>query len=162
MKNDKTSVLYRKANENDLKNICRFTDFWLSGRGKAKGVPLTVNDYFISPSQHRKYIIKYTVLLATFDYAIVGWAVLQLNNTLTHLLVAGSHRAQGIGKHMLRLLCPETIHSKSDQSTGNPLQFYKHLGYEYVKSVQSKGRFDIDKIRPDRPKNIDVLQRIDC
>ena len=154
-----SQLVYRFANIDDLEEITRFTDFWLAGRGLAKRVPFAVNDYFISPSQHSKYIEKYTVLLVFVDFKLIAWSVKQPNGTLTHLLVAGNHRHKGIGKHMLELLNPPKIHSKSNQSTGNPLEFYLSQGFKKVDSIRSKSRLDIDKIRPNRPKIIDVLTR---
>lgn len=149
-------LTFRLAEITDLEPICRFTDFWLAGRGLKIGAKFAVNDYFISPSQHSKYISRYTVLTGWEDLKLIAWSVKQPNGTLTHLLVAGTHRHRGIGKHMLVLLSPSKVHSKSDQSTGNPGSFYKSQGYVKVDSIQSRGRLDIDKIKPNRPKNIDI------
>ena len=153
-------LVFRTAKIDDLKAICRFTDFWLAGRGLAKKVPFAVNDYFISPSQHSKYIRRYTVLTGWDESELIAWSIKQPTGTLTHLLVAGTHRHQGIGKRMLELLSPSKVHSKSDQSTGNPGPFYKSQGYTKIDSIQSRGRLDIDKIRPNRPKNIDIYVKL--
>jgi len=149
----------RKAYLFDLEKIRQFTDFWLAGRGIKHNAPGAVNDYFISPSQHKKYIEKYRTWLVFDENEIVGWTVIQKDGSMIHLLIAGDHRRQGIGKFLVQSLNPEKIHSKSNQSTGNPAGFYERLGYEKIESRQSKSRLDIDKIKPDRKKIIDIFQK---
>lgn len=154
-------IVYRKARIDDLDPISRFTDWWISGRGKARNVPGAVNDCFITKPQHRKYIQKYETLLAFRGVFIVGWAVKGHNEVLIHLLISGPYRGQGIGKAMISILRPRVIRSKKDQSTGNPIGFYEKLGYMKVRSEQSKASFSIGKSRPTRPKNIDIFVRSD-
>jgi len=149
----------RAATVGDLKAICQFTDYWLAGRGLAKKAPGSVNDYFISPRQHKKYIEKYTTYIATENDRIIGWSVIEGSNTMIHLLVAGDKRGQGLGLQMLEFTNPQTVRSKSNQSSGNPTPWYERHGYVKTHSEQSRGRFDIDKLRPRRPKIIDVLRK---
>lgn len=149
----------RTATIADLKAICKFTDYWLAGRGIAQKAPGSVNDYFISPRQHKKYIEKYTTYIATDNGKLVGWCVIEGSNTMIHLLVAGDKRGQGIGLRLLEFTNPQTVRSKSNQSSGNPTPWYERHGYEKTHSEQSRGRFDIDKLRPHRPKIIDVLEK---
>jgi GNAT superfamily N-acetyltransferase len=137
--------------------VSRFTDFWLSGRGKRLGISGAVDDCFISPSQHKKYICKYRTFLCYHDFELIGWAVVEPSNTLIHMLVAGNYRGQGIGTKMMVILNPRVVRSKNDQSSGNPIGFYETLGYHKVTSEQSRSRLDIDSIRPTRKKNIDIL-----
>lgn len=148
---------YRQAQSRDLDLICRFTDFWLSGRGKSKGISGVVDDCFISKGQHQKYILRYATLLVFDGDVLVGWAVVEPSDTLIHMLVAGNYRRKGIGRRMVQILRPKRVRSKSDQSSGNPIGFYKKLGYRVVNRVQSRSRLDIDSIRPSRKSNIDVL-----
>lgn len=150
---------FRNATLDDLKAVSRFTDFWLSGRGKRIGISGAVDDCFISPSQHRKYICKYRTFLCLRDFEVIGWAVVEPSETMIHLLVSGNYRGMGIGKQMMRLLSPKLVRSKLDQSSGNPLGFYQKLGYRKVSTEQSRSRLDIDKIKPNRKSNIDILQR---
>ena len=157
---DGTMFIYRDAILDDLKDVSRFTDFWISGRGKRVNALGAVDDTFISPSQHRKYICKYRTFLCLDALEIVAWAVVEPSGTLIHLLVAGNHRSGGIGKRIVRILSPEVIRSKSDQSSGNPIGFYEGLGYRKVRTVKSRSRFDIDVVRPNRKSNIDVLVRL--
>lgn len=149
-----------KATDADFYELKDFTDFWLAGRGKAKGIPGAVNDCFISPSQHAKYLRKYQVYIVRYYIEIIAWAVVQHNGSLIHLLVSGFYRKQGIGSSLLKFIAPFKIHSKKDQSTGNPETFYKKLGYKKTTTVKSKSRLDIDKIRPDRKPNIDIFEKI--
>lgn len=155
-------LIIRPAVIEDLKVICDFTDFWLAGRGCRCHAQGAVNDYFISPSQHRRYILRYKTFLAHLEKALVGWAVIQTDGSLIHLLISGFKRNQGFGSKFLELLKPHTVHSKSDQSTGNPEPFYVKNGYRKIKSIASRSRIDIDKIKPNRPKNIDIFERQNC
>jgi len=150
---------YRQAVLDDVKALCKFTDWWLSGRGKAKGVPGAVNDCFVSPSQHLKYIRKYHTWICCHDTYIVGWAVVEPSDTMIHLLVAGDYRGCGIGSRLVEILCPRSVRSKSDQSSGNPRPFYEKLGFGFVGSCQSRSRLDIEKICPTRKSNIDVMEK---
>lgn len=151
-------LTYHEAVLGDVKALSRFTDWWLAGRGKAKGVIGAVNDCFISPSQHKKYVVKYRTWLCCDGAQVVGWAVVEPAGTMIHLLVAGNYRGKGIGSRLLKILSPRCIRSKLDQSTGNPEKFYKRFGYRKVKRVRSRSRLDIDKIRPSRNANIDVME----
>lgn len=153
-----TLMITRLADLTDLKAICQFTDFWLSGRGKAQNAPGAVNDYFISPSQHRKYIFKYNTFLVLEYLQILAWAVQQYDKSLIHFLVAGDRRGRGIGTDLLKLINPPKIRSKLDQSSGDPGPFYEKRGYVKTKTIQSFSRFDIDIIRPHREKTIDIFE----
>lgn len=144
----------------DLKEICFFTDFWLAGRGLKKHAPGAVNDCFISPSQHTKYILRYKTYVIFRKDKIIAWAVIQLDGSLIHLLVSGYHRHEGIGSWIIQRLQPKIVHSKNDQSSGDPAEFYEKLGYTKTATVKSASRLDINKIRPDRKKNIDIYQLV--
>lgn len=152
-----TAVFIRKAKPEDLKAICKFTDYWLAGRGLRDKAIGAVNDYFISPGQHEKYIRKYNVIIALKDERIVAWSVTHTTGTMYHLLVAGDERGRGIGKLLLEIIRPKFIHSKSNQSTGNPKEFYIKHGYEHLETIKARPRLDIDKVNPLRAKIIDVL-----
>ncbi len=149
---------YRQAVLDDVKNLSRFTDWWLAGRGFHQQIHGAVNDCFISPGQHRKYINKYNTWICTSDEDIVGWAVVQHNDIMIHLLVAGDYRGIGIGSKLLRMLSPRFVRSKSDQTSGNPISFYQRAGYRKIDTVQSRSRLDIDVIKPFRKANIDILE----
>jgi GNAT superfamily N-acetyltransferase len=142
------SVFYRTATIEDLATIRDFTDFWLSGKGYAAGVEEAGHDYFIPTRQHSDYLKNYTTLLAFDQEQLVGWAVRQRDGTLIHLLVAANFRGKGIGAYLLKLLTPTAVRSKSDQSTGDPLNFYLKHGFKKT-SDEKIGKH----------KNIDVLAR---
>lgn len=122
-------VKYRRAQYIDVPDIANFTDFWLKGKAKQDGFTLAGNDYFVPIGRHRDFIRKYIVYLATTGGAIIGWSVVTNKGVLIHLLIASTCRGQGIGKQLVRLSNPILIRSKTDQSTGNPDQFYKKIGY---------------------------------
>lgn len=140
-------VRYRKALVEDIPLIKCFVDFWLSGRGKALKIPNASNDYFITANQHKCKIKYGTVYLAFEDCSLVGWAAKGKNDTLFYLLVAGNRRGQGIGRDLLKLLDPEFVRSKSDQSTGDPLGFYLKMNFEILSPNQG------------RKRNIDILKK---
>lgn len=152
-------IIYRQAVVDDLKAISRFTDFWLSGRGKRVNAPGAVDDYFISPSQHKKYICKYRTFLCLDELEIIAWAVVEPSGTLISLLVAGNRRGEGIGRAVIELLSPKLVRSKSNQSSGNPRPFYEKMGYKLLRRETSRSRLDIDQVRPKRPRIIDVFSR---
>ena len=141
-------VFYRIAVPDDLNIIRNFTDFWLSGKGYAARIPGAGHDYFIPTQQHIGYLKVKTSLLAFIRERLVGWGVRQRDGTLIHLLVASDCRGRGIGAQILKLLSPIAVRSKSDQSTGDPLNFYLKHGYEKT-SDQKTGKH----------QNIDILTR---
>lgn len=153
-------IEFRRARITDLNEICHFTDFWLSGRGLRTKAPGAVNDCFISPSQHRRYIVKYKTYIVVFNEKLIGWAVVQTNGSLIHFLIDGNYRGRQIGSQFLKFINPQIIHSKLDQSSGDPGRFYERQGYIKTDTIKSHSRLDIDKIRPNRKKNIDIYQKV--
>ncbi len=140
------NITIRYATQDDLTNIYKFVDFWLSGRAIEEGCKDGGKDFFIPHGQHKAYLKNYKVALAVNDDEIIGWGVIQRDNTLIHLLVSGDYRGYGIGKQLLIFLNPKAVRSKTDQSTGNPNAFYESQGYtEHTQSQIGKH------------KNIDVL-----
>lgn len=129
-------ITYRKALKSDLPAICKFVDYWLSGRAKKHWLTLAGNDYFISPRQHTKYLNHYTIILALSDDLLVGWAVKQHQQTLIHLLVAADYRGQGIGQQLIKHLNPRIVRCKTDQQTGDPTSFFKKLGYKPLSNIK--------------------------
>lgn len=150
---------YRYATLDDVPALCHFSDFWLSGRGKAKGIPGTSNDCFVSAGQHKGYIRRGTVLLCFDDQKLIAWAVKHRNGTLIHMLVDATYRGKGIGGSMVNQLACPIVHSKSDQSTGNPTPFYERLGYIKTGTKTSAPSFRIPRVRHKALNNIDVLVR---
>jgi GNAT superfamily N-acetyltransferase len=143
-----TNITYRYAVPEDIDNICKFVDFWLSGKAAEEGITGGGTDYFIARGRHIAYLKNYKVALAANDDEILGWAVMQRDNTLIHLLVSGDYRGYGIGTGLMKLLQPKAVRSKTDQSTGNPNSFYEHLGYTEHAQSQIGSH-----------KNIDVLKK---
>lgn len=129
--------LYRLAELTDLDQIVPFVDHLLAG-----------HDFFCPRGQHISYF-KYKTILLSFDQAkLIGWAVRQRNGSLIHLLVDPGYRGKGIGSHLLNLLEPTLVRSKSDQSTGDPIKFYEKHGYAKTSDE-----------RVGKNKNIDLLSR---
>lgn len=122
-------IKYRVATESDIPQIVAFVDFWLKGEGLAAKIPGSAHDYFVPAGRHPKFVTKYITLLALLENDIIGWAVKTHKGVLIHLLVAGTFRNEGIGSKMLKLMDPDQIRSKMDQSAGDPADFYHKLGY---------------------------------
>lgn len=156
--NNINMIKLRQATVDDLKSICKFTNWWLAGRGKAKGVIGAVNDYFISPSQHRKYIVKYKTVIVLDGAEIICWAVLAEGFILIHLLVAEPYRGRGIGRSVVKFLFPRIVRSESNQSTGNPIGFYEKLGYRLLGNMQRHCEFSVHLISQKQNSTIDVLK----
>ena len=152
-------ITYRHATKEDLNAICFFSDYWLAGRGKSKGVPGSSNDCFVSKGQHAGYLKLSVVLLAFDGDQMIAWAVKHRNDTLIHMLVAAPYRGKGIGKTILKMLNPSLIRSKIDQSTGDPTPFYESNGYQQIATVTSKPSYKIPAKRNKPLKNVKVLAR---
>lgn len=154
LESETRTITYRPANGDDLPNICKFVDFWLSGGAKRLHIPGGGKDYFIPKGQQIGYLKYKTTYLATFDDKIIAWAVKSKNKTLIHLLVTPKYRGKGIGGHLLNILNPEFVRSKSDQSTGDPLKFYQKHGFEVVEAKTGKhSNIDIMKHHENPAKN---------
>lgn len=143
-------VVYRKAVLEDLSAIVAFVDFWLTGGGKACGIPGAGHDFFVPKGRHEAYLKRYNVLLAGYAGEIVGWAVKTKKGVLIHLLIAATFRGQGIGSEMLRRMSPAVVRSKFDQSSGDPAAFYRKHGF-----IKAMGE------RLGKKKNIDIFVKPD-
>ncbi|MFA5436521.1 MAG: GNAT family N-acetyltransferase [Candidatus Neomarinimicrobiota bacterium] len=156
MRNENKTTI-RKAKAIDLCRIINFVDYWLSGRGvkaKAKGA---VNDCFMSPSQHERYLTKYETWLMEANGEIIGWAVKHPNGSLLHLLIAGNYRSQGYGTKLLQAIRPQTIRAKTNQSTGDPTPFYVRHGYRVTEQKPSQPNLSAKSKAKDRPRVINIL-----
>jgi GNAT superfamily N-acetyltransferase len=137
-------IIFEKATIKDLSAVIKFVDYWLSGRGLAKGEKSAGNDYFVTAVQHMDYLKNYQVLLAKNDDIVVGWAVKNRHGVLIHLLIHADYRHQGIGRKMVQKLNPLHIRSKMNQSTGNPEVFYTKLGYTKIPGLVLGKRKNIE------------------
>lgn len=159
MRNENKTTI-RKAKAIDLCRIINFVDYWLSGRGvkaKAKGA---VNDCFISPSQHQRYLTKYDTYIMQANDEIIGWAVKHPNGSLLHLLIAGDKRGMGYGAKLLRHIKPNVIRAKTNQSTGDPTPFYVQYGYRVVEQQPSQPNLSAKAKAKGRPKIINILKSV--
>ncbi len=134
----------------DLEEIVRFVDYWLTGGGVKDNVPGATHDFFVPAGRQRSYLAKYDVLLAICERVIVGWAVKTSRNVLIHLLVAVPFRGRGIGGELIRRLNPEIVRSKMDQKSGDPADFYMKHGYVKL-SCERLGK----------KNNIELFARVD-
>lgn len=139
------NIIYRKAGIEDIGAIAVFVDYWLTSGGQINGIKGATHDFFVPLGRHKKYLVKYEVLLAIFEGAIIGWAVKTHLGVLIHLLVGASFRGQGIGGEMIRRMDPVTVRSKSDQKSGDPAGFYGRCGYKKVEGERlgRKGNIEL-------------------
>jgi len=135
-------IIYRDVTKNDFNDVCKFVDYWLSGRAIKIGGG---NDYFVTRNQHKSYFKNCKVMIAIDNNKIIGWAVKGKNNVLNHILIAADYRGKGIGKVLMNKINPDIIRSKSDQLTGNPKEFYEKLGYKSIisKKVGKKNNIEL-------------------
>ncbi len=143
-------ISYRAATTEDLEEIVRFVDYWLTGGAERDHVPGATHDFFVPVGRQRNYLAKYDVLLAICERVIVGWAVKTNRNILIHLLVAVPFRGKGIGGEMIARLNPEIVRSKMDQKSGDPADFYMKQGY-YKLSCERLGK----------KENIELFVKVD-
>jgi len=143
-------IKYRPATESDIPAIVAFVDFWLKGEGLAAKIPGSAHDFFVPAGRHPKYVTKYITLLALLENCIIGWAVKTHQGVLIHLLVAGTFRDSGIGSEMLKLMDPETIRSKMDQSAGDPAEFYGKQGYVKTSAEPTGKKHNIELFKKAR------------
>jgi len=128
---------YRPAILSDLDPIISLVDRLLAGR-----------DFFCPRGQHIGYFKYKTIVLCFDENKLIAWSVRQKNGSLIHLLVDPDYRGKGIGGHLLEVLQPLLIRSKSDQSTGDPYPFYLKHGYEKTTDE-----------RVGKNRNIDLLSK---
>jgi len=153
-------ITYRTAEKSDTDAIVTFVDYWLSGGAKHDLAPGGGQDYFVPRARHEGFLKKHHVLIALDGNHIVGWAVTTPKNSLIHLLVAGDCRGQGVGQEMLRLLNPELIRSKIDQTTGDPTEFYLERGYQLSPDPIAgvKGNIRLLEKKPEPGNTIEGIQ----
>jgi len=94
-------------------------------------------------------ISRGSVYIAETGTILIAWAVCN-DGRLWNLLVHPKYRGQRIGGAFMEHLKPHMIHSKSDQSTGDPIQFYEKLGYKRTQTGTG------------RKHNIDIMEIDTC
>jgi len=139
MKNQNNNLInaqttIRRAWPDDEPMISRFVDS-----------ALPKSDFFVQHGKHKSYIQRYKVFIAELFGQVIGWSVIDRQNKLIHLLVHPDYRRHGIGTELLKVSAPKIIRSKSDQSTGNPINWYQKHGYTLLAKSTGKNR------------NIDIL-----
>lgn len=149
----------RQASETDIGEISRFTDYWLSGRGKRNDAPGATNDCFITASQHRRYVVKYQTFVMYEGSRLVGWAVLHTSGQLIHLLIAGDCRGRGLGSRLLEHVNPPQVRSKSNQQSGNPRRFYEQHGYSFVEAQEPACHCGFSKRDTGRARTIEIFRK---
>ena len=143
-----SKIIIRRVVKSDFENVRKFVDKWLSGHGPAELRKGGGNDYFVSKQQHRDYFKNCSVYIALDNDNVIGRGVKEKTNILIHLLIDANYRGRGIGQKMMKIINPDIIRSKSDQSTGDPKKFYEKLGYKSVTPGKTG-----------RKKNIELLTK---
>ncbi len=132
-------LIYREATFEDLSRIMAFADIFLR-----KDVLL-----------YRDYVAAYLKsgidkVWLTFDREkLIAFAFIWKNtDSLNNLYVHPKYRKRKIGLHLIEYLKPIIVRSKTDQSTGDPTEFYRKIGYQIVATRQG------------RKKNLTILHRV--
>lgn len=129
---------FRAARLRDLVKIARFIEEHVR------------DDVFDSRKRLKSFILREKTMLCFDDNKLIALAVVQRgNDAMIRLLVHPNYRGKGIGKQMIAQLNPQIIRSKTDQSTGDPTDYYTSIGYEAIGALVG------------RKKNVQLMQRHD-
>jgi N-acetylglutamate synthase-like GNAT family acetyltransferase len=138
---EKDGLIYRKMIESDIPKVLAFVDIFLR------------RSWFV----RRKYCFdhmneSWVVLDAD---KLVGWIFIggkKVKKTLYNLIVHPKYRGRHIGGILIEKLKPKIIRSKTDQTTGDPTEFYKKIGYEVTEMKQGRKK-KINIMRKSEPKS---------
>jgi N-acetylglutamate synthase-like GNAT family acetyltransferase len=131
---DGIKYLIRRATKKDIPKIMAFVDIHLRA-------DWLVRRPYLNDNLNRGY-----VYLIEHENKLIAWAICSHDGRLWNLLVRPDHRGKGLGGEFIKALNPTIIRSKSDQSTGDPTDFYQKLGYEILeKKVGRKKNINIMK-----------------
>jgi GNAT superfamily N-acetyltransferase len=133
-------ITIRKLEDRDVEAIYAFFDTYMRA------------DWFETKARFYYKVAKQASWnwIAEDNGQIVGVAVVTGRGALIHLLVHPDYRGKGIGQRLLEAANPPIIRSKSDQTTGDPKDFYLKNGYRAV---------GLPKVG--RKRNIELLERVD-
>ena len=116
----------RKITRDDFPKILAFADIYLR------------RDWLIR-KQYLTDRINDCIICESVDGKLLGFGIISpKTKTLINLIVHPKFRGQGIGKKILKFINPQIIHSKANQSTGDPKSFYLKNGYEIDQNALSK------------------------
>jgi ribosomal protein S18 acetylase RimI-like enzyme len=110
-------LVYRLAEKEDLKPLQDFIDKYLR------------KDYFLPEAKLITIVSRKCSYICIYDNKIVGFIYVDSGKRLFNLFVHPEFRSQGIGKHLVELSKPKSVRCKINMSSGNPLEFYKQLGF---------------------------------
>jgi len=88
-------------------------------------------DWFVRSSQLRDMLRRPStdVYAIVLDEEFVGLCVVHHKTLLHNLFLLPHLRGQGVGTAIMQSLKPQGVRCKSNMSSGNPMQFYRRLGY---------------------------------
>lgn len=91
-------------------------------------------DYLFKKNHLKNIITRPTATLFAilFDGMYVGTAIVYAGSVLHNIMIADEFRSLGIGEAVIRYLAPGVIRAKTNMQAGDPVPFYKKLGYEPV------------------------------
>jgi N-acetylglutamate synthase-like GNAT family acetyltransferase len=138
---EKNGLIFRPAIQNDLPKILAFADIFLRRSW------LVRREYANDHIEHSWVV---------FDQdKLVGWAMIsgkRVGRTLYNLIVHPKYRNRQIGATFIERLNPLVIRCKTDQTTGDPTEFYRKMGYEITETKLGKNR-KINLMRKSEPKS---------
>lgn len=149
---EKDGLTYRKMIELDIPKVLAFVDIFLR------------KSWFV----RRKYCFDHMneSWVVLDGEKLVGWIFIggeKVEKTLYNLIIHPKYRGREIGKTLIEKLKPKIIRSKTDQTTGDPTEFYKKMGYEVTAMRQGKRR-KINIMRESEPNvelHSDVCRKLE-
>ena len=102
-------------------------------------------DYFIRRGQLKDILSgpHHQVYVAEIDAVLVGVAITTRHCRLVNALVHPAYRGLGIGRALIEVSGTTEVRVKRDMSSGDPINFYRSLGFESTGEFNAKGNIEI-------------------
>ena len=104
-------------------------------------------DYFIRRGQLKDILDgrHHQMYVAEIDAILVGVAITTRHCRLVNALVHPGYRGLGIGRALIEVSGTTEVRVKRDMSSGDPIDFYRSLGFESTGEVNAKGNIEVVK-----------------
>lgn len=145
----------RAAKANETGNgACRVVDLLVRPAVPCDFEPLSFffdtalrKDYFVRRGQLKDILSgpHHQVYVAEIDAVLVGVAITTRNCRLVNALVHPAYRGLGIGRALIEVSGATEVRVKRDMSTGDPIDFYRSLGFNSTGEFNSKGNIELVK-----------------
>ncbi len=104
-------------------------------------------DYFMRRGQLKDILngSHHQMYVAEIDAVLVGVAITTRHCRLVNALVHPAYRGLGIGRALIEVSGTTEVRVKRDMSTGDPIDFYRSLGFESTGEFNAKGNIEVVK-----------------